>query len=189
MSGALDKFGCIGNTIKVVTGHYVDLADPDPETIDIEAISAALGKICRFGGHCPIFYSVAEHSVHAVNLASIDEVCKDGLRAILLHDAAEAYIGDIVKPLKLLLPEYDRIEKRLERAIEKRFDTDFDRYRELIKKYDRLMLKAEKTRMWPDDNEVWSGFSEIENRQVEIEYWDPECASGVFLGFARFVGI
>ncbi len=103
MSQGLDSFGCIANTIKVAAGHYVDLANPDPATIEIRSIAAGLSKICRFSGQCPRFYSVAEHSLHAAALADFLCVPDEAKAAVLLHDAAEAYIGDMVKPLKICM--------------------------------------------------------------------------------------
>ena len=188
----LDSFGCRGNTIKVASGHYVDIGNPDPESIDLYSIAAALSRICRFGGHCPNFYSVAEHSVNAFMLATRDGVDREVRKAILFHDAAEAYIGDMVKPLKLLLPEFKEIEQRFEQrfeaAIAVRFGlpTDCD---EIIKRYDRQMLKAEKLALWPDDSFEWSGFGEVPTRDIEIACLPPNMASQLFFFSARMLGV
>ena len=183
----LDQFGCVRNTIKVSAGHYVDLLNPNPDSIEIETIADALSKICRFGGHCPRFYSVAEHCVHAVKLAAADEWEDSVLVAILLHDAAEAYVGDMVKPLKNLLPGYVEAEKRIETAISKAFGT-MDCH-DIVKKYDRAMLKAEKLSMWPDDHETWNGLSEIETKHIEIQFLDPDDARDEFLSWAQILAI
>ena len=180
MSQAIDRFGCVRNTIKVSAGHYVDLDDPDPESIDLPSIAAALSKICRYGGHCPQFYSVAEHSVHATAMAVAEGFVGDALRAVLLHDAAEAYIGDMVKPLKLTMPEYGEVERRFERAIAFAFGVDFHHWSDVIKRFDRAMLKAEKIAMWPEDREKWEGFSDIEDRDVSLGYWPPDQAERNF---------
>jgi len=189
MSQGLDSFGCIANTIKVSAGHYVDLLNPDPATIDVSSIAAALSKICRFGGHCPRFYSVAEHCVHATVLAMSESLhVTHGHRALLsvfLHDAAEAYVGDMVKPLKLAVPQYVDIEQRIEAAIQQRFRIDFLEWHDVIKRYDRAMLKAEKTAMWPQDTAEWAEFSEIEHRSVSLQFWEPEAAEMQFLACAR----
>lgn len=185
----IDTFGCIRNTIKVSAGHYVDLASPDPETIDIRSIASALSKICRFGGHCPRFYTVAEHCVHAVGLAMQDEATEDVLRAILLHDATEAYVGDVVKPLKAMLPEYQVVESNIEQAISTRFNVDFVRYQPVIKRYDRFMLKAEKIQMWPEDREEWFGFAGLEHRSVAFKFWSPPLAEEKFLTMAGILGL
>jgi len=181
MSQVVDTFGCISNTIKVAAGHDVNLANPDPGSIEIRSIAAALSKICRFGGHCPRFYSVAEHCIHATELAAADGVGINPLAAIFLHDAAEAYIGDMVKPLKCMVPEFCVIEAAIERA----FGVSFSHYSASIKKYDRAMLKAEKLSMWPDDCEKWSGFGDIENREVRFHFWSPHEAEMQFLAMAR----
>lgn len=185
----IDTFGCIKNTIKVSAGHYVDLASPDPETIEIKSIAAALSKTCRFGGHCPKYYTVAEHCIHAVGLAFQDHVTCDVLRTILLHDATEAYVGDVVKPLKAMLPEYQVIESNIEQAVSARFNVDFVRYGDVVKRYDRLMLKAEKIQMWPEDREEWFGFAGLEHRPVNFQYWSPSVAEEEFLKLAATLGL
>ncbi len=186
MSQVLDTFGCLNNTIKVAAGHYVDLANPDPKSIDILSIAAALSKICRFGGHCPRFYSVAEHSVHATIMAVRESVVdRNALLAIFLHDAAEAYVGDMVKPLKVTMPQYGDAEQRIESAIEVAFAVDFHQHKDTIKRFDRAMLKAEKTAMWPEDKETWAGFGDIEDRAVRFEYWLPPDAEANFIWVAR----
>jgi uncharacterized protein len=185
MVTSVDTFGCLGNTIKVSAGHYVDLLNPDPATIDINSIAAGLSKICRFGGQCPHFYSVAEHCVHATALAISDGLVGDTIRAVFLHDAAEAYIGDMVKPLKVMMPQYADVERRMEASIEKAFNVDFLRWAETIKFFDRAMLKAEKTTMWPNDKEKWAGFSEIEDRDISLRFWRPDQAEWQFLAMAK----
>ena len=180
-----DRTGCVGNTIKVAGGHYVDLANPDPSTIDIETVASALSKLCRFGCHCPRFYSVAEHSVHAMKLARDDGFRGDALRAVLLHDAAEAYIGDVVKPLKVMLPDYRAVEERMELAVEVRFGIDYARWGTAVKRFDLMMLKAEKCEMWPEDTEQWEGFADIPRRHVSFRFWEPRMAELQFLRIAN----
>lgn len=88
----------------------------DPSTVKITDIAHALSNICRWTGHVKRFYSVAQHSVICAQ-----QCPAFGLRA-LLHDAAEAYIGDINKPLKTLLGQtIIDIESRIERAVWTRF--------------------------------------------------------------------
>jgi uncharacterized protein len=185
MSQVLDRFGCLNNTIKVAAGHYVDLVHPDPDSIEIKSIASALSKVCRFGGHCPHFYSVAEHCIHATALACSEGYTGDALLAVFLHDAAEAYIGDMVKPLKVTMPQYGEAEHRIEAAIQAAFGVDFSKWMDVIKRFDRAMLKAEKVTMWPEDTEKWAGFSEIEDRVVKFEFWEPSQAEMQFLAMAR----
>ncbi len=103
--------------IRTVSGVYLDLLDPKVEDIKITDIAHALANICRFGGHPREFYSVAQHSVRVSYL--VDE--EYALEA-LLHDATEAYLGDVITPLKNILPEYRRLEEKLDGIIRKAFD-------------------------------------------------------------------
>jgi len=88
------------------SGTMHDLLNPaangDPI---IEDIAHALANICRWTGHTSRFYSVAEHCIRAAAIAPPE--CK---LHVLMHDAAEAYLGDVATPLKNLLPEYQTIE-------------------------------------------------------------------------------
>ena len=76
----------------------------------------ALSNTCRFAGHVPAFYSVAQHSIVVADLVS-DEAPFWGL----LHDASEAYLHDLTRPLKESLPAYRKAERRMMAAICERF--------------------------------------------------------------------
>jgi len=104
------------NCIRTVSGQYVNIADPDPETIRIEDIAHALSQLPRFGGHLPRFYSVAQHSMACAEL--VEPELK--LQA-LLHDASEAYLLDMPSPIKALLPEYQKLELRFMEVVAKKF--------------------------------------------------------------------
>ncbi len=98
------------------TGASVDPLDLHPDGIDIDDIAHALSMLCRFNGHCAKFYSVAEHSV------LVSQLCPpDYAMAGLLHDATEAYIADVPRPLKAQLPDYVIAENRASLAIASRF--------------------------------------------------------------------
>ena len=103
-----------------------------------------------------VYKRQAEHCVHATGLAAAEGFRGADLVAILLHDAAEAYCGDMVKPLKIMMLEYAAVERRLEAAIEKAFGIDFKAHETAIKRFDRAMLKAEKIAMWPNDAQAVS---------------------------------
>ena len=107
------------NTIMTAFGRFIDLWTPRVDTIDIHDIAHSLGMICRFGGHIRRFYSVAQHSI------LVSHLVKPELQmAGLLHDAAEAYLGDVTRPLKRLLPEYQQLEREMETVITTRFELD-----------------------------------------------------------------
>jgi hypothetical protein len=115
-----------GHWIQTYTGRRFYLTDPRPEDLDIIDIAAALSKCCRFTGHGLVPLSVAEHSV-LVKRDLYDGGVRDVrvLRRGLLHDAAEAYLGDMSRPLKSCLPEYRIIEDRVMRVVAQRFDFDW----------------------------------------------------------------
>jgi len=94
------------------TGKKIFPMHPDPQMVDIEDIGHSLANICRFGGHCREFYSVAQHSVMVSALVP-DHLAMHGL----MHDAAEAYVGDMVRPLKAQLDQYNELEHEWMRAI------------------------------------------------------------------------
>ncbi len=130
--------------IEVWSGGFVDLARPDPATLELGDVAHAMSLTCRYGGHVREFYSVAEHAVLVHDLLA--SLCADKAlcKAALFHDAAEAYLGDVVAPLKYALSEeealewfpcpptttnssaYDRLTDRLEAAICERFDVGVD---------------------------------------------------------------
>ena len=85
-----------GRWMQTYTGQKFFPLDPKPEEINIEDIAHALSQMCRFSGHTSTFYSVAQHSILCSRLAGCEEVAF----AALLHDAAEAYVGDMIRPLK-----------------------------------------------------------------------------------------
>jgi hypothetical protein len=95
------------------SGRILDVLDPDPALITIEDIAHALAMLCRFGGHLPRHYSVASHSVHVSRL-----VPERFAAAGLLHDASEAYVCDVIRPVKIAIRElYRPIEERWMAAI------------------------------------------------------------------------
>jgi uncharacterized protein len=184
MSGK--AFGCVGTTIRLRSGRYFDLVDPDPAAITPGDIAGPLAKICRFGGQLPgnRLYSVAEHSVHCWREAH--RLWRAGTpgehprfhAAVLLHDAAEAFIGDIVRPLKQLLPDYRAIEARVEAAIETRFDVSFADPR--IRQIDNAVLIAEKRAIFGDDGVMWEGEETVPKLSLRLEFFLPPMAEMEF---------
>jgi hypothetical protein len=107
------------------------------DMIMIDDIAHALSQQCRFGGHLPEYYSVAQHSV------IISYIVPDHLKmAALLHDAAEAYVLDIPRPIKVNLPGYKEMEERILKLIFQKFDLDYALMQE-IKAFDDSMLDME----------------------------------------------
>jgi 5'-deoxynucleotidase YfbR-like HD superfamily hydrolase len=107
--------------ISTVTGRHIDPLDPNPDDIDIYDIAHALARQCRYNGHVGHFLSVARHSIW------VSEQLAGHGKAMqlwgLLHDASEAYLGDLVKPIKVQpqMKVFVDAEEQLEWAIAKRF--------------------------------------------------------------------
>lgn len=183
-------FGCTATpTIRLISGSYLDLENPLPEQFALTDIAGALAKICRFGGQCSRFYSVAEHSWHCAMQAQEDGHSDAVIAASLMHDAAEAFVGDIVKPLKNLLPEYEAIESRMEAAIALKFGIDFETTKPLWKEVDRAMLIAERRAMFSADKVVWTGEREVRTLSIEFHQWSPERAEYEFMRVAEWLGL
>lgn len=162
----------MSDTITLCDGTFIDLINPSPEMISIETIAHGLSRISRFGAQSPIDYSVAEHSLGMVQMAMFDEVYDmDALLALLLHDASEAYLGDIVSPLKRHLSEYLEIESRMNSVIEKKFGVDFEKYHAIIKKYDRKILRVEKQVLWSNKTST-KLFLSRESKEVFLSAFD-----------------
>ena len=134
--------------IQTYTGRKFVLTDPRPEDVCIEDIAHSLSLQCRFNGHCIDHYSVAEHS-HRVSGIVPPEHALAGL----LHDAAEAYIGDMVKPLKMMMPAFREVEREIMMAVCCAFEIAWP-IAECVKKADCIMLATEARdlmAMPPDD--------------------------------------
>jgi len=119
------------------SGIIIDLHNPTEDMINIKDISNALSKICRFGGQITEFYSVAQHS-YLVSCLLPYGMEKEGL----LHDASEAYLQDLISPLKQMIPDYKKIESRFEAVIAHKFNLRTD-VKELIKEADMWALELE----------------------------------------------
>ena len=134
----------IGDWMQTATGRKFWPLDPRPEDVDIEDIAHALSNVCRFGGHCREFYSVAEHSVRVSDYVGALGGAPWHRLAGLLHDATEAYLGDMIRPLKIqaeMVP-FRLAEGRVEQAIRLRFSV-VTFATPLIKTADEALLATE----------------------------------------------
>lgn len=165
--------------ILTYSGHYFNFLEPNPDTIEIEDIAQGLSKVCRFAGQSRAFYSVAQHSVLVSLLVEEHGNPSDAL-AGLLHDAAEAYIGDVTRPLKQLLPDYRQIEKRIEAAVFARFGLPADMPAS-IKRADLVMLATEQRDFMAPHDDPWYCIEGINPLAFTLQPWSPELACSEFL--------
>ena len=132
------------NFVELISGKLFNPFHPDKHDIKIEDIAHSLSHLCRFNGHIPYFYSVAEHSVLVLDLALEDDPKMSPIKQMqyLLHDATEAYIGDMVKPLKIGMPKFNKIEDRVWKEISSKFNINYI-WDEKLKYYDIKALVTE----------------------------------------------
>lgn len=138
-------------TILTKDGSYFNFLKPWESTIDIGSIAHALSHICRFTGHTRQFYSVAQHS-YMVSLIVPPEFAFEAL----LHDAAEAYIGDVASPLKHMLHDYKRVEKDVEEAVFQYFGIGLP-LNHCVKRADLIMLATEARDLLPKHTSWFAG--------------------------------
>lgn len=164
-----------GDWSQVFTGKKFWPLDPRKEEIDIKDISHSLALQCRFNGHCENFYSIAQHSILVSKLVS-----KDQALAALLHDASEAYIGDIIRPLKKFLPNFKEIESKIEKVIFEKFGVK-NVNKEEIKKADNIALVTEMRDLMKNPPGKWEEEKNYKPSPEKIIAIDPEKAEKEFL--------
>lgn len=161
--------------IQLASGTAFFLDNVDNNEYHILDIAHALANQCRFGGHVSSFYSIAEHSVHCSYL-----VPRQYALTALLHDASEAYLVDIPRPLKAMLPEYCKIEDRVMRNIARVFGIEYP-FPKAIKDVDIEMLFAERNKLIGPPVYPWIGENDVIPADVDIQCWYPHDAELEFL--------
>lgn len=162
-----------GDWIQTFTGRQFWPMDPRPEDIDIEDIAHALAMLCRYGGHCNRFFSVAEHSV----LLSKHVSAPNALWA-LLHDASEAYLVDVPRPIKSSLVGYRDAEDRIMAAVCERFGLS-PAMPEEVKSADTAILTDERLQNMKDAPVPWS--TDDDPLGIALYYWTPSQATDEFM--------
>ncbi len=142
-----------GNYITTYCGiNFYPLDPRNEEIIDMD-IAHALSMICRGNGHLKHFYSVGQHSINCALEAKQRHLSKKVQQACLLHDASEAYLSDITRPVKSLLPEYLRIEEGLQNVLYSHYNVlnlSDDEWA-AVKDIDDNMLKMEMNTLFNTD--------------------------------------
>ncbi|EHG7613701.1 5'-deoxynucleotidase [Citrobacter sedlakii] len=162
--------------IQTLSGKQFDYINSTIDDIDVEDIAGALSNICRFAGHLPEFYSVAQHSVLCSQIVSPEFAFE-----ALMHDAAEAYCQDIPAPLKALLPDYRQIEKRTDQLIRLKFGLPLEGS-SVVKYADLTMLATERRDLDIDDSIPWVMLEGIPPTDLfEIHPLRPGQAFGLFI--------
>jgi len=165
------------------TGRRFFPMAPEVRDVELADIAHALARICRFGGHTRGFYSVAQHSVLVSQV--VEQECFAAQSSVmtrslltdpprwkqvalqgLFHDAAEAYLGDMIRPLKVAMPDYKSAELALERVIAQRFGLVFP-FDPLVKHADDILLATERRDLLAHEREWTFKYPPMTERIVE----------------------
>jgi hypothetical protein len=180
--------------IQTVSGRQFWPLAPKAEDVDVGDIAHALSMKCRYSGHTQKFYSVAEHCVHISNAILEDGWSPGTALWGLLHDAAEAYLPDIARPIKPAMPGFGAIEEAVEKAIVDKIVLDVPGWFcslircDIVKAYDTRILIDEKAAMMPHTPADWGLAGPALG--VQIVGWDPTEAKVRFLrAYENLVGL
>lgn len=164
--------------IQLVSGNYFRFDDPDGSPFGIEDIAHALAHLCRFTGHTKTFYSVAQHCVLVSHLVPPGDALQG-----LLHDGAEAFLGDVASPLKALLPDYRAIERRVERAVFRRFGLP-ETLPGTVRRADQVALATERRDLMVTGSahdRHWARVAGTPAHAQRIQPWSSAAARAAFL--------
>ena len=178
------------------SGRMLDLSNPKPDDVCLADIAHHLARVCRFGGAVDEYYSVASHSVYVADIVAqryfeTELASEARCRAALLHDATEAYLGDMVSGLKRLVPEYRVLEDLWAAAIEARYGVSF--------RHDPLIKDADLRARLSECRDLFGGAYPRElllGGEGDRQPWPPRCrvldpdsAEWEFLAAAADLGI
>lgn len=166
-----------GDWMETFTGRRFWPLDPSADDVCIEDIAHALSMQCRFNGHCKVFYSVAQHCCHVCDLIAERE--PERAFAALMHDAAEAYTGDIIRPIKHSIAGFDTVDFMIEQVIAEKYGLRVG-MAAIIKWADIVMLKNEHAQLMHGRNE-WPSCDQVDGPVVNITSWQPVLAEFEFL--------
>lgn len=171
----------VNGEIVTYTGRYFNVFRPRAGDVNITDIAHSLAMQCRFVGHCKYFYSVAQHSLRAVQ--ENRDVPLHLQKWLLMHDAAEAYLSDISRPVKKLIPQLGEIEDRVMRVIQQAFClpdlTDDEQH--FIHEVDMRLLATERRDLIADADRRWACLDGYPPYKNVIEVEDSSAVADQFL--------
>lgn len=161
------------------------------DVVTIEQIAHGLGMLCRYAGQCDGFYSVAEHSALMAHWVFQRTTDRQLALAALLHDATEAFLPDVPRPIKVHLPDYYDMEARLMQGIMLKFDLqgisvvgEYGRRKvclaPIVGEADNRILVDEKAAIMTQGDHVWASDC-LEPLGVDIKCLSPADAKAFFL--------
>lgn len=169
--------------------------DPAPEDIVPTDIAHSLAMQCRYNGHVRRFYSVAEHCVLMSDwildvgpLLYGSESSSHLALWALLHDAAEAYIGDMVRPLKINMPAFVALDELVTAAVARRFALEDAVIPSAVKTVDTRILLDEREALLSAPPRDWA-LGDIEPLGVKIRGWEPAIAKWEYIARLKALGV
>lgn len=172
------------------SGKHVDFGNIREEDVVFSDIVTGLSNACRFAGQCGLFYSVAEHSILVSKAVEWRTGDMELAKSALLHDAQEAYMGDLPTPLKNLCPGFKIIEEKFERVIENRFNLKRGFRDAAIKQADLLLYYVESRYFFGDKVDAWKKAEPaIDALKIKPECLPPSDAATAFALRAEELGI
>jgi hypothetical protein len=179
----IKQYGERGDWFQTYTGRKFYPLAPRPEDVCVEDIAFSLAKVCRFGGHCQTFYSVLQHTNFSEELVrlwseenppfwlelcthfEVPHLAQDGpsiklfRRMVQLHDSEEGYTGDMIRPLKILIPRFVEIANGIKGSIMARFEIPYPfnhKVEALMKYIDNVALAVERRDLLLPTTDPWS---------------------------------
>ena len=191
--GLITKPNTEDTWMETFSGKYFNPLNFKSDCIDLHDIAHALSLQCRFGGHCSKFYSVAEHSVNVyIIMGRMRGSNSLNLVAALLHDAAEAYIPDIIRPIKYSIPDLKKYEDKIQKVINwyygiDKLEVDWG----LVKIADNIMLESESKVLMKSKGIDWNFAHRIgtPNGDDLIKCLTPTDAEMYFKTLLKTIGI
>ena len=169
--------------ITTVSGIHFYPLDPNPNDIDIKDIAHSLSLICRANGHFKYFYSVAQHCIACAREAIERGFSLEVILGCLLHDASEAYLCDVTRPVKKHIPQYLQAEEKLQDVIWERFigRSLTENEKKLIFEIDDDILSQEFHLLMPED--LNDDYRKLKSKYA-CEYQDPKKVKERFIQMA-----
>jgi hypothetical protein len=160
--------------IETYTGRRFNVFEPDIRNINIMDIAHSLSMCTRFNGHLNQYYSVAEHSIYVSEL-----VPKEFALAGLLHDASEAYLSDVPRPIKAMIPEIKLIENNVITLIFKKYGVT--EYSDIITYIDRSLCLTEAVQSNMNTYDWIEGSDDYDLQNITLSYLPWSIAKQDFL--------
>lgn len=158
------------NSTSLVTsnGRIIDLINPHSDSIDVIDIAHGLSQLSRYGGHALHFYSVAQHCCMVADLVPAEDRL-----AALLHAAPSAYLGEVIRPVQQLLPQYTTLERSVWFAICDHFGIDIA-LPDSVEAAKQIAMATERMDLLHERTPKWGCLEGVQPLDGPLYPWSPE---------------